>query len=52
MSINIRSVKVDDYIYISRIRKMDGVKDNILATSDEPAEKMKNKIMSITYNEF
>lgn len=52
MAINIRAVKVDDYIDISKIRKMDGVKDNILSTSDEPAEKMKNKIMSITSNDF
>mgnify|MGYP000145980498 CR=1 FL=1 len=34
MSINIRAVKVDDYIAISKIRKMDGVKNNILSTSD------------------
>lgn len=52
MAINIRHVKVEDYIDISKIRKMDGVKDNILATSDEPAEKIKNKIMNITSNDF
>ncbi|WP_297637427.1 GNAT family N-acetyltransferase [uncultured Clostridium sp.] len=52
MDINIRSVKVDDYIDISKIRKMEGVENNILATSDEQTEKMKSKIMNITPNDF
>lgn len=52
MDINIRPVKLEDYIYISKIRKMNGVKDNILSTPDEPEEKMKNKIMNITSNDY
>lgn len=43
MDTNIRPVKLEDYIYISKIRKIDGVKDNILSTPDEPEEKIKDK---------
>lgn len=50
--INIRPVELQDYTDISRIRKMDGVKENILATSEEPEDKIKNKIISITENDY
>ena len=51
-SINIRPVELNDYVSLSRIRKMDGVMENILATSDEPLDKVKNKILNRTNNDF
>ncbi|MGL5823079.1 MAG: hypothetical protein ACRCYE_15855 [Sarcina sp.] len=44
MDVKIREVKISDYMDISRIRKMSGVRENILATSDELPEKIKTKI--------
>jgi putative acetyltransferase len=52
LNINIRPVKLQDFRDISRIRKMAGVMENILATPEEPEEKVKNKIENITENDY
>lgn len=52
MGLNIRPVRLEDFWDISRIRKMDGVMENILANPDESEEKVISKIMNITKNDY
>ncbi|MGL4741623.1 MAG: GNAT family N-acetyltransferase [Sarcina sp.] len=52
MELKIRTVKISDYMDISRIRKMPGVRENILATYNELPEKMRSKIENKTPNDF
>lgn len=48
----IREVELDDYRDISQIRKMEGVMENILATPEEPAGRVRNKILNLTEDDF
>lgn len=48
----IREVELDDYRDISRIRKMEGVMENILATPEEPAGRVRNKILNLSEDDF
>lgn len=52
IDINIRPVELQDYTDISRIRKMAGVMENILASPEESEKKIKNKIINITENDY
>lgn len=52
LNINVRPVELQDFHDISRIRKMAGVMENILATPEEPEEKIKSKIENITENDY
>lgn len=48
----VREVELDDYRDISQIRKMEGVMENILATPEEPAGRVRNKILNLTEDDF
>ena len=52
MSLRIRDIKIEDYKEISKIRKMPGVKENILSNKDEEEESIKEKIINRGKNQY
>lgn len=52
MNLKVREVKLEDFKEISKIRKMSGVIENILATKDEDEELMEQRIMNRGENQY
>lgn len=52
MNLKIRDIEIEDYKEISKIRKMPGVKENILSNKDEEEESIKEKIINRGKNQY
>ncbi|MDZ5253958.1 GNAT family N-acetyltransferase [Clostridium sp. LIBA-8841] len=52
MDLNIREANINDFKEISNIRKMIGVRENILSNNDEKAEKIKERILNKRKEEY